>query len=182
MCGAANEDWLKISESDFLTTRAGCWTASQAPEFSVVNVHAIQILAPAARIFPELGPRDLLAPRAFWKILVGFRIAIGKILGWDQGMVVNQPQAIEAGKYFGFFHVIYVDPPREVGMTVENRLTRALMSWVLRENSNGTTVFNVTCANFKRRQGRFYRQIIRPFHDGLIEGSLRELHRRSQAR
>jgi len=83
-------------------------------------------------------------------------------------MVIDQPQAIETGQYFAFFHVIHVDAPREVGMTVENRLTRALMSWVLKENSNGTTVFNVTCANFKGRQGRLYWQVIRPFHDGLI--------------
>ena len=83
MSGGANEDWLKISESDFLTTRADCWTASRAPEFSVMNLRAMEFPAPAARIFPELGPRDLLAPGAFWKILVGFRIAIGKILGWD---------------------------------------------------------------------------------------------------
>jgi hypothetical protein len=91
-------------------------------------------------------------------------------------------QAIVPGQYFAFFHVIYVDAAREVSMTVENRLTRALMAWVLKENSNGTTVFNVTSANFKGRQGRLYWQVIRPFHDGLIEGSLRELHRRSQAR
>jgi len=97
-------------------------------------------------------------------------------------MVIDQPQAIETGQYFAFFHVIHVDAPREVGMTVENRLTRALMSWVLKENSNGTTVFNVTCANFKGRQGQLYWQVIRPFHDGLIEESLLELRRRSQAR
>jgi hypothetical protein len=69
-----------------------------------------------------------------------------------------------------------------VGMTVENRLTRALMSWVLRENSDGTTVFNVTCANFKGRQGRLYWQVIRPFHEGLIEDSPHALRQRVEER
>ena len=173
---------MKISESEFLRVHADCWTARQAPEFSAVNVHAMEIPAPAARIFPELAAQHLLAPGRFWRFLLRSRAAVGKIFGWDRGIAIDRPQAIERGKYFAFFHVIHVDAPREVGMTVENRLTRALMSWVLRENSNGTTVFNVTCANFKGCQGRLYWQVIRPFHDGLIEGSLRELHRRSQAR
>ena len=173
---------MKISESEFLAAHADCWTAKRAPEFSVVNVHAMEIPASAACIFPELAAQDLLAPGLFWKVLLGFRAAVGKILGWDRGIAIDRPQTIECGKYFAFFHVIYVEAPREVGMTVENRLTRALMSWVLRENSIGTMVFNVTCANFKGRQGRLYWQVIRPFHDGLIEGSLRELHRRSQGR
>jgi hypothetical protein len=181
MSGAANEDWLKILESDFLREHSDCWTARQAPEFSVVNVHAVEIPAPAARIFSKLAARELLAPGRFWRFLIGFRAAIGKFAGWDRGMAVNGPQAIEVGKYYAFFRVIHVDAPYEVGMTVENRLTRALMSWVLRENSGGTMVFNVTCANFKGRQGRAYWQVIRPFHDGLIEGSLRELRRRAEA-
>jgi hypothetical protein len=182
MSGAANEDWLKIVEADFLTEHADCWTAMQAPEFSVVNVHARDIPASAARIFPELAARDLLASGPFWKILMGCRVAIGKVFGWDQGLGDLKPQALEPGKYFGFFHVIHMDAPREAGMTVENRLTRALMSWVLRENSDSTTVFNVTCANFKGRQGRLYWRVIRPFHDGLIEDSLCELSRRVEGR
>jgi hypothetical protein len=147
-----------------------------------VNVHAREIPSSAARIFPQLAAQDLLAPGLFWKFLLGFRGAIGKIFRWDPGLDDPKPQAIEPGQYFAFFHVIHVDAPRELGMTVENQLTRALMSWVLRENSEGTTVFNVTCANFKGWQGHLYWQVIRPFHDGLIEDSLRELRRRSQAR
>jgi hypothetical protein len=169
---------LKVAEADFLASHGDCWTARQAQEFSVVNVHAMEIPAPAARIFPQLGARDLLAHGSFWKFLLGFRVGVGKICGWDQGLAVKQAQALEVGKYFGWFHVIYVDAPWEAGMTVENRLTRAMMSWVLRENEGGTTVFNVTCANFKGRQGRFYWQVIRRFHDGLVEDSLRTLRRR----
>jgi Protein of unknown function (DUF2867) len=147
---------LKVAEADFLGTYDSCWTARRAPEFSVVNVHAMEIPAPAATIFPHLGSRDLLAPGLFCKSLLGFRAAIRKLLGWDPGLGDPKPQAIELGKYFAFFHVIYVDAPREVGMTVENRLTRALMFWVLGVISAGTTVFNVTCAHFKGRQGRLY--------------------------
>ena len=170
---------MKILESDFLTAHAACWTASQAPDFSVVNVHATEIPAPAAKIFPQLGSRDLLAPGPFWKFLLGFRAVIGRLFGWDPGQGDPKPQAIEPGQYFAFFHVIHVDAPRELGMTVENRLTRALMCWVLRENSVGTMVYNFTCANFKGRQGRLYWQIICPFRDGLIEGLLLLLSRRA---
>ena len=173
---------MKVAEADFLRAYGDCWTAGRAAEFSVVNVHAMEIPAPPARIFPELGSRDLLAHGPFWRFLLGFRMGIGKIFGWDRGMAVKGPQALEAGKYFGFFHVICVDAPREVGMTVENQLTRALMAWVLSENSGGTTVFNVTCADFKGRRGRAYWGLIRPFHDGLIEDSLRELRRRVKGR
>jgi len=169
---------LKVAEADFLRERGGCWAARQAAEFSVVNVHAMEIPAPASQVFPQLGARDLLAHGLFWKLLLGFRVAVGKVFGWDEGLAVKQPQALEAGKYFGWFHVIYVDAPREAGMTVENRLTRALMSWVLEETAGGTTVFNVTCANFKGRRGRVYWRVIRPFHDGLIEDSLRLLSQR----
>jgi hypothetical protein len=147
---------LKVVEANFLGPYGSCWMARRAPESSVVNVHAMEILAPPARIFRELAARDLLAPGLFCKSLLGFRAAIRKLLGWDPGLGDPKPQAIELGKYFAFFHVIYVDAPREVGMTVENRLTRALMFWVLGVISAGTTVFNVTCAHFKGRQGRLY--------------------------
>jgi Protein of unknown function (DUF2867) len=173
---------LKVAETDFLREHGNCWTARQAREFSIGNVHAMEIPAPAARIFPELGARDLLAHGPFWKLLLGIRVAIGKMFGWDKGLAVKEPQGLEAGKYFGWFHVIYVDAPREVGMTVENQLTRGLVAWVLAENSGGTTVFNVTCANFNGRRGRLYWQVIRPFHDGLIEDSLRALRQRVERR
>ena len=144
----------------------------------MVNVHATEIPEPAAKIYPHLRLRGLLTPGPFWRFLVGLRFGIGKIFGWDRGIAHNRPQGFEPGQYFAFFHVKYVDAPREVGMEVENRLTRAVMSWVLEENAEGTTIFNVTCANFKGRRGRLYWCVIRPFHDGLIEDSLRMLRRR----
>ncbi len=86
MCGVANEDALKIEASEFLKGHADSWTGRQAPEFSVVNIHAMEIPAPAAGIFPEPDLRDLLAPGAFWKSPLGFRFAVEKIFGWDRGM------------------------------------------------------------------------------------------------
>ena len=169
---------MKIAEPDFLKAHADTWTARQAPEFSVVNVHAMEMFAPAARIFPELASSDLLAPGAFWKFLIGFRFAVGKIFGWDRGIPADRPQSFQPGQYFAFFCVKHVDAPREVGMEVENRLTRAVMSWVLSEGAGGTTVFNVTYANFKGRRGQLYWRVIRPFLDLLIEASLRTLRSR----
>lgn len=99
----------------------------RAREFSVVHVHAMDIPAPAARIFPELAARDLLASGSFWKFPMGFRVAIGEVFGRGPGLVGLRPQALELGKYFGFSRVIHVDAPRIVGMTVEKRLARAPM-------------------------------------------------------
>jgi hypothetical protein len=41
----------------------------------------MEIPAPAAKIFSQLGFRDLLAPGPLWKLLLGFRVAVGKIVG-----------------------------------------------------------------------------------------------------
>jgi len=169
-----------VAEADFFSSQGNCWTARQAAEFSVVNVHAMEIPAPPPRIFPELSARDLLAHGPIWKLLLGLRVAVGKIFNWDPNLRDPMPQGqrFEPGKYFGFFRVIYLDAPREVGLAVENRLSNALMTWVLEENHAGTKVFNVTCANFKGRAGKIYWRVIRPIHDGLIEDSLRTLRAR----
>jgi hypothetical protein len=173
---------LKVSESDFLKQHSESWTAQRAPEFSVVNVHAMEISAPLERIFPELGAQGLLLPARHWKLLFGLRLAIGKLCGWDRGMVSHPPQPLEAGKHYGFFAIEWVDPPHEAGMSVRNQLTSALLCWVLDEIPEGTKVFNVTLANFAGWQGRNYWRVIRPFHDGLIEDSLKELARRVASR
>ena len=120
-----------------------------------------------------------LLPARFGSFFSDFALLSGNCSAGTQAWGDPKPQAIEPGQYFAFFHVIHVDAPRELGMTVENRLTRALMCWVLRENSVGTMVYNFTCANFKGRQGRLYWQIICPFRDGLIEGLLLLLSRRA---
>jgi hypothetical protein len=45
--------------------------------------------------------------------------------------------------------------------------------------TGGTRVYNVTCANFYGLRGRTYWGVIRPFHDGIIEGSLAMLSQRA---
>ena len=173
---------MRVSESDFLKQHGESWTARRARDFSVVNIHAMEIPATPERIFPELGGHGLLLPARRWKLLFGLRLAIGKLCGWDRGMVSHPPQLLEAGKHYGFFAIEFVDPPHEAGMSVKNRLTSALMCWVLEEIPQGTKVFNVTLANFAGWQGRNYWRVIRPFHDGLIEDSLQELARRVASR
>jgi hypothetical protein len=169
---------LKVSEADFLKQHGGSWAARRAPDFSVVNIHAMEIPAPATRIFPELGGQGLLLPARRWKLLFGLRLAIGKLCGWDRGVVSHPPQPLEVGRHYGFFAIEWVNAPHEAGMGVKNRLTSALMCWVLEEIPRGTKVFNVTLANFAGWQGRNYWRVIRPFHDGLVEDSLKELARR----
>ena len=173
---------MQVSETDFLKQHGESWTARRAPEFAVVNIHAMEIPATPERIFPELSGQGLLLPARRWKLLFGLRLAIGKLCGWDRGMVSRPPQPFAVGKHYGFFAIEFVDPPREAGMGVKNHLTSALMCWVLEEISQGTKVFNVTLANFAGWQGRNYWRVIRPFHDGLIEDSLKELARRVASR
>jgi hypothetical protein len=173
---------LRISEADFLKQHGGSWTARRAPEFSVANIHAREIPATPERIFVELGAQELLLPARRWKLLFGLRLAIGKLCGWDRGVVSYPPQPLEVGKHYGFFAIEFVDPPHEAGMGVRNRLTSALLCWLLEETPCGTKVFNVTLANFAGWQGRNYWRAIRPFHDGLIEDSLKELARRVASR
>jgi hypothetical protein len=169
---------LKVSEPDFLGAHGDTWIARRSPEFSVLNVHAREIPAPAARIFPELGDHELLAPNWFYKLLIAVRAAVGRVFGWDRGAKRHGAEPLEVGKHYAFFLIEHVDAPRELSMSVRNRLTSALMGWVLEESGGRTRVFNVTCANFSRWQGRLYWCVIGPFHDTLIEASLKWLARR----
>src|ERR1700693_3718618 len=104
-CGAWNEDRLKYSEGDFLKQHGGSWTARRAREFSVGNIHAMEIPATPERIFPELGGQGLLLPARRWKLLLGLRLAIGKLFGWDRGMVSHPSQPLEVGRHYGFFAI-----------------------------------------------------------------------------
>jgi hypothetical protein len=176
---------LKVSEADFLEKHAGCWTAKRSPGFTVVNIHMAEIPAPPERIFPELASHDLLIPGAGWRALFAVRMALGKLFGWDRGMRRHGPEPLEVGRHYAFFHIDHVDAPREVSMSVKNRLTDAVMSWVVEatravraDGSGGSRVYNVTCANFLGARGRLYWNVIRPFHDGIIEDSLKELANR----
>jgi hypothetical protein len=173
---------LKIAGADFLGAHGNTWIARQAPKFSVLNVHAREIPAPAARIYPELGDQELLSPNWFYKLLLAVRAAAGRVFGWDRGMKWHGAEPLEVGKHYAFFLIEHVDVARELSMSVQNRLTSALMGWVLEESTGGTTcrttVFNVMCANFTGWRGRLYWRVIRPFHGALIEDSLKSLARR----
>jgi hypothetical protein len=173
---------LRVSEPDFLKQHSDSWTARRAREFSVTNIHAMEIPAPPGRIFPELGARELLMPSWRWKFLFGVRILIGKIFRWDRGLASHALEPLEAGKHYGFFAIEWVDPPHEAGMGLTNQLTSGLLCWLLDETPHGTNVFNVTLANFAGWQGRNYWRVIRPFHDVLVEDSLAELARRVASR
>jgi uncharacterized protein DUF2867 len=178
----ADEGAVKIQEEDFLTTHGNCWTVKRAPGFSVVNVHMAEIPTPRERIFPELSAHDLLIPGGGWRLLFGLRAALGKVFGWDRGMRSHRPQSLEVGGHYVFFRIEHVDAPHEVGMSVANRLTDAVMSWVLEEDgAGGTRVYNVTCASFHGAQGQLYWRVIRPFHDGIIEDSLAALAKRAKS-
>jgi Protein of unknown function (DUF2867) len=170
---------VKIEEREFLKAHENCWTAKRAPEFSVVNIHMAEIPASRERIFPELAAREMLLSGRGWRALFRLRLALGKVFGWDRGMRAHGPEPFEVGRHYGFFKIEHVDAPREVGMSVKNQLTDALLTWVLEENgASSSRVYNVTCANFHGLRGRMYWQAIRPFHDGIIEASLRKLARK----
>ncbi|MGB0037239.1 MAG: DUF2867 domain-containing protein [Candidatus Acidiferrales bacterium] len=175
---------MKTTETDFLNAHSDRWIARRAPKFSVLNVHVAEITASAARIFPELGARELLIPSWRWRFLFAFRAAIGKLFGWDRGLIWNghEQGPLDRGRHYAFFLIEHVEEPCELAMSVGNRLTGALMAWVLEESDGGTKVFNVTCANFPTWQGRLYWRVIRPFHDALIEDSLIALARRVEKR
>jgi hypothetical protein len=165
-----------IQAREFLTAHENCWTAKRAPEFSVVNIHMAEIPASRERIFPELAARDLLVPGRGWRALVRLRLAVGKGFGWDREMPAHGPEPFEVGRHYGFFKIEHVDSPSEVGMRAQNRLTNAVLSWVLEANgANNSRVYNVTCANFYGSRGRMYWRAIRLFHDGIVEASLRKL-------
>jgi hypothetical protein len=167
---------VKIEEQEFLRTHAGCWTAQRAPGFSVVNIHAAEIPASPERVFPELAGHDLLIPGGGWRVLFGLRAVLGRVFGWDRGMRTHGPEPLEVGRHYAFFRIDHVDAPREVGMSVKNRLTDAVMSWFVEpDGAGGSRVYNVTCANFLGLRGRAYWSVIRPFHDGIIEASFRKL-------
>jgi len=167
---------VKIEEREFLRAHENCWTAKREPEFSVVNIHMAEIPASRERIFSELKARDLLLPNKGWRLLFGFRLWLGKIFQWDRELQSHGPEPFEVGRHYGFFEIEHVDAPREVGMSVKNQLKDALLTWVLEENgASSSLVYNVTCANFHGLRGRMYWRAIRPFHDGIIEASLRKL-------
>ena len=172
---------MRIEAGEFLKRHAATWIARQAAQFPVVNVHVAEIPASLERVWAVLPLQKHLAPRWHWRALFGIRGAMGKLFRWDPGMEWHPEQPLAPGSYYAFFRIEHAEAQREVGMSVENELTRALMAWVLEPNAAGTRLFNVTCALFKGRRGRFYWRLIRPFHNALIEDSLGSIRREVQS-
>lgn len=182
---------MEIASSDFLVVHRGTWIARRAPEYPVVNVHVMEADAPPERVFALLDSPDLVAPGWHWRVAFAARGAAGKLFGWDKGLRGglrwHDRQPLAPGNHYAFFTIEHVagpgsvHPPWEVGMSVENGLTRALMSLIVEQSDGGTRVWSVTCALFHGRRGRAYWRVVRPFHNLLIEDSLSLIRARARS-
>lgn len=179
------------NSNEFLRAHPDCWISSRAPEFPVINVHAREAAAPPETLFAALSDRGNLSPAWYWWALFALRGIAGKLFRWDPGVEWHGPQPLVPGNHYAFFlieHVVApcrdgqraVAPPYELGVSVENHLTLALMSYLIAPSGAGSRVYNVTCARFKGRTGRAYWRIIRPFHDALVDDMLKRLCRRAE--
>lgn len=177
---------MEIAPSDFLDAHRGTWIARRAGDYPVINVHVSEMDAPAERVYALLESPDLIAPGWHWRVAYGLRGAAGKLFGWDKGLRWHARQPLAPGNHYAFFTIEHVagpgsvHPPWEVGMSVANRLTRALMSLIVEDANGGTRVWNVTCAVFHGRLGRAYWRVVRPFHNLLIEDSLSLIRARAR--
>ena len=174
---------MQVEESDFLKACPDTWISGRAAEFPVVNVHAVEVAAPPERVFAALEDRQAVAPRWHWRALLVFRAALGRVFNWDKGIKWDRRAGpLLPGNAYAFFRIEHVTQGRELGLSVENKLTQALVSFVIIPAANGSCVFNATCAVFKGRLGRAYWRVIRPFHDGLTEDWLAAVRRRAESR
>jgi hypothetical protein len=180
-----------LNPDEFLRAHPDSWIARRAPEFPVINVHALEVAAPTDRVFTALADPSNLSPAWYWQVLFAVRGLAGKLFRWDPGVKWHRPEPLVPGNHYTFFLIEHVAapgreaqspvaPPCELGVSVENRLTLALMSYLIVPNGAGSRVYNVTCALFKGRTGRAYWRLIRPFHDALIEDMLKSLCARAE--
>ena len=173
---------MLIPADQSLKTCGGSWIARRAGEFPVVNVHVVDVAAPPERVFAALEDRVAVAPRWHWRALLVFRAALGRVFNWDEGIEWDRRAGpLVPGSSYAFFRIEHVEQGRELGLSVENKLTRALVSFVIVPAANGSRVFNVTCALFKGRLGRAYWHVIHPFHDGITEDWLDAVRRRAES-
>ena len=182
---------MLLQPAEFLRAHPDTWIARRAPEFPVINVHALDVAAPPARVFAALSDRANLSPAWYWRVLFAIRGIAGRLFRWDPGLKWHGPEPLVPGNHYAFFlieHVAAPDSgadqakalPYELGVSVENHLTLALMSYVFARQGTGSRLFNVTCALFKGRTGRAYWRLIRPFHNALTEDMLENLRRRAE--
>jgi uncharacterized protein YndB with AHSA1/START domain len=170
---------LRVSSDEFLRTHATTWIARRAAEFPVINVHAVEVAAPPERVFALLDAPELITPRLHWRALLGLRGVLGRLFRWDPGVCWHDRQPLAPGNHYAFFRIEHVEPAKELGLSVENKLTRTLVSFVIEARGDGSRVWNVTCAVFKGRTGRLYWRAIRPFHDAITEDWLAAFRRRA---
>lgn len=180
-----------LPPAEFLRAHPDTWIARRAPEFPVINVHALDVAAPPSRVFAALSDRANLSPAWYWRFLFAIRGLAGKLFRWDPRLKCHGPEPLVPGNHYAFFlieHVAAPDSgadqatalPLEFGVSVENHLTLALMSYVIAPQGTGSRLFNVTCALFKGRTGRAYWRLIRPFHNALTEDMLENLRRSAE--
>ena len=168
---------MLIHRDEFVKAHSDCWITRQVADFPVVNAHAVDVAASPDAVFHALDARETLLPKWHWRALMGIRGALGRIFGWDNGLCWGDDgKPLVPGNHYAFFRIEHVMPPRtnpaapgELGLSVENKLTRALLSFVIVPTAKGSRLYNVTCAVFKGRLGRAYWRVIRPFHNGLTE-------------
>jgi Protein of unknown function (DUF2867) len=168
-----------VDPTEFLAAHAETWIAQPAPRFAVVNIHIREVSAPPEIIFVALGDQRLLSPAPHWRFLFAIRAFLGRTFRWDRGLTWRPPEQLVPGNHYAFFRIEHVAAPdarhtgfSELGMSVDDVLTGALLSWVLIPIGQNTQVCNITCANFPTRPGKAYWAVIRPFHNALIEDSL----------
>jgi len=180
---------MLMDAAEFLHSWPECWISARAAALPVVNVHVTQISAPPERVWQALESETLIAPRAGWRALLALREAIGKMAGWDKGLQVHAHQPLAPENFYSFFRIEHVAAPAqarggllELGLSVENKLTRAFVSFVVERAGHSSHLFNVTAAEFFGITGRMYWRVIRPFHDGITEAMLDEARRRAERR
>jgi hypothetical protein len=177
---------MTVNPDEFLRAHPDCWIARRTPEFPVINVHARDVAAPPQCVFAALADHGNLSPAWYWQVLFAVRGLAGKLFRWDPGVKWHGPEPLVPGNHYAFFRIEHVAapgqdapspvaPPYELGVSVENRLTLALMSYLIAPHGAGSRVHNVTCALFKGRVGRAYWRVIRPFHDAIIDDMLESL-------
>ncbi len=182
---------MLMDPQEFIRDHPDAWISRRRPEFPVINVHALDVAAPPDSVLAALADYRKLSLAWYWLVPFAVRGLAGKLFRWDPGLKVHAPEPLVPGNHYAFFLIEHVTapgqdgqppaaPPYELGVSVENHLTLALMSYVIAPRSAGSRVYNVTCALFKGRTGRVYWRVIRPFHDALIEDVLESLRRRAE--
>lgn len=177
---------MRAHAEEFLGSCPDCWISRQAARFPVINIHAVEATALPERVFAALSNATHIAPGWHWRALMVLRAGLGKLFGWDTGLKHHGPEPLVPGNHYSFFRIEHVAAPGdgaagpyELGLSVENKLTLALVSFVVVPTGDGTRVFNVTCAVFKGRLGRAYWRVIRPFHDAIAEAMLTSIRRQA---